>query len=144
MNAYKLRAGTGLLTFAALGAVVTLTAPQAAAWVGNLEVSGKDHKVGCTYTLTASVEVDRLSTVKFTDNGKDIPGSPVAPSLLDNKVTIKWKPTTAGTHKLEAWQILISDSITVQVTESKGGSGSSGSGGGCGGGLGGLIPSLSG
>lgn len=148
MNAQVTRArrvGMGLTTFGAMAATIVLTAPQASAWVGNLEASGKDHKVGCTYTLTASVEVDRISTVKFTDNGKDLPGSPVSPSLLSNKVTIKWTPDSAGVHKLEARQILISDSISVTVAESSGGSGSaSGSAGGCGGGLGGLIPSLSG
>ncbi|WP_067829544.1 hypothetical protein [Nocardia inohanensis] len=142
MNAQKARVrrvGMGLTTFGALAATMVLAAPQAGAWVGNLEVSGSDHKVGCSYTLTASVEVDRLSTVKFTDNGTDIPGSPVSPSLLSNKVTLKWTPSTAGSHKIEARQILISDSITVQV----GASSSTGSFG-CGGGLGGLIPSLSG
>ncbi|RBO89517.1 hypothetical protein [Nocardia puris] len=133
------RAGFGLTAFGAMTAVAVLTAPHASAWVGNLEVSGKDHTVGCTYTLTASVEVDRVSTVKFTDNGKEIPGSPVAPSLLSNKVSIKWTPSTPGAHKLEARQILISDSITVQVAEGA----SSGSAGGCGGLLGGLIPGSS-
>ncbi|MBL1077977.1 hypothetical protein JK358_26590 [Nocardia sp. 2] len=142
MNVQKPRAGRvgiGLTTFGAMAATIVLTAPQASAWVGNLEVSGTGHKVGCQYTLTASVEIDRLSTVKFTDNGTDIPGSPVSPSLLSNKVSIKWTPTTAGSHTLSARQLLISDSITVQVAASSGNSGSS-----CGGGLGGLIPSLSG
>ncbi|MEV0248286.1 hypothetical protein AB0H76_16945 [Nocardia sp. NPDC050712] len=133
------RVTMGLTAFGAMAATMVLLAPQAGAWVGDLEVSGKDHKAGCSYTLTASVEVDRLSTVKFTDNGADLPGSPVAPSVLSNKVTLKWTPQTAGAHKLEARQLLISDSITVQVAASSG-SGSSG----CGGGLGGLIPSLSG
>ncbi|MEV6280082.1 hypothetical protein [Nocardia sp. NPDC051832] len=136
------RIGMGLTAFGAMAATMVLAAPQAGAWVGNLEVSGKDHKTGCSYTLTASVEVDRVSTVKFTDNGADIPGSPVSPSLLSNKVTIKWTPSTPGAHKLEARQLLISDSVTVQVTASGGGSGSA-SGSACGG-LGGLIPSLSG
>ncbi|WP_306359545.1 hypothetical protein [Nocardia sp. CC227C] len=146
MNAQGTRArrvGMGLTTFGAVAAAIVLAAPQAGAWVGNLEVSGKDHRVGCTYTLTASVEVDRVSTVKFTDNGKEIPGSPVSPSLLSNKVSLRWTPQTAGSHRLEARQILISDSITVQVAESSGGSGSA-SGSACGGGLGGLLPSLSG
>lgn len=147
MNAQGTRArrvGMAATTFGAVAATIVLAAPNASAWVGNLEVSGKDHKTGCTYTLTASVEVDRVSTVKFTDNGKDLPGSPVSPSLLSNKVTIKWTPATAGVHKLEARQILISDSISVTVAEGGGGSGSASGSAGCGGGLGGLIPSLSG
>ncbi|QLY33784.1 hypothetical protein [Nocardia huaxiensis] len=131
------RVGIGVTTFGAMAATIVLAAPQAGAWVGNLEVSGSGHKAGCQYTITASVEVDRLSTVKFTDNGVDIPGSPVSPSLLSNKVTIKWTPSTAGAHKIEARQILISDSITVQVAENTSSGSSS-----CG--LGGLIPSLSG
>ncbi|MEV6773003.1 hypothetical protein AB0N05_30640 [Nocardia sp. NPDC051030] len=142
MNVQKTRVrrvGMGLTTFGALAGAMVMAAPTAGAWVGNLEVSDKDHKVGCSYTVTASVEVDRLSTVKFTDNGKDLPGSPVSPSLLSNKVTIKWTPDSVGAHKLEARQILISDSITVQVAAAS----NSGSAG-CGGGLGGLIPSLSG
>ncbi|MEV6070691.1 hypothetical protein AB0L82_29460 [Nocardia sp. NPDC052001] len=130
------RAGMGVTAFGALAATMVMAAPQAGAWVGNLQVDGgAEHKTGCSYTVTASVEVDRLSTVKFTDNGVDIPGSPVAPSLLSNKVTIKWTPTTVGNHKLEARQILISDSINVQVT-----AGSNTGSLGCGGGLGGLIP----
>lgn len=132
------RAGFGITAFGAIAASLVLAAPQASAWVGNLNVSGTDHKVGCSYKLTASVEVDRLTSVKFTDNGKDIPGSPVSPSLLSGTVSIEWKPTTAGQHKLEARQLLISDSITVTVAEAP----STGSAG-CGGGLGGLIPSLS-
>ncbi|WP_067570647.1 hypothetical protein [Nocardia acidivorans] len=134
------RAGMGVTAFGVMAATMVLAAPQAGAWVGNLEVSGgSEHKTGCSYTITASVEIDRLSTVKFTDNGADIPGSPVAPSLLSNKVTIKWTPATAGNHRLEARQILISDSIDVQVTAGSG-TGSLG----CGGGLGGLLPSFSG
>ncbi|MEU8901687.1 hypothetical protein [Nocardia sp. NPDC048505] len=142
MNAHTIgarRVRMGFTAFVAVAATLVLTAPQAGAWVGDLAVSGQDHKVGCTYTLTASVEVDRLSTVKFTDNGADIPGSPVAPSVLTNKVSLKWTPQTAGAHKLVARQLLVSDSVTVQVAAA-GNSGSSG----CGGGLGGLLPSLSG
>ncbi|WP_067697477.1 hypothetical protein [Nocardia jejuensis] len=140
MNVQKARfrrVGMGLTTFGAMAAAMVLAAPSASAWVGDLAISGSDQQVGCSYTLTASVEVDRISTVKFTDNGADIPGSPVSPSLLSNKVTIKWTPKTAGSHKIEARQILISDSITVQVKEA-GGLGSASCG------LGGLIPSGSG
>ncbi|MEU0542024.1 hypothetical protein [Nocardia sp. NPDC005978] len=132
------RAGVGVTAFGAMACTVILAAPQASAWVGDVAVSGSNHKAGCSYTVTASVEVDRLSSVKFTDNGKDIPGSPVSPSLLSNKVTIKWTPDSAGAHKIEARQLLISDSITVQVAAGTG-TGSLG----CGGGLGDLLPSLS-
>ncbi|MFE7717416.1 hypothetical protein ACFU44_00015 [Nocardia rhizosphaerihabitans] len=132
------RAGFGITAFGAVAASIVLAAPQASAWVGNLNVAGSDHKVGCSYKLTASVEVDRLTSVKFTDNGVDIPGSPVSPSLLSGTVSITWKPTTAGQHKLEARQLLISDSITVTVGEAA----ATGSAG-CGGGLADLFPSLS-
>ncbi|WP_229684246.1 hypothetical protein [Nocardia camponoti] len=128
------RAGFGVGTVGAVAVSLVLAAPQASAWVGNLNVAGSDHKVGCSYKLTASVEVDRLTSVKFTDNGVDIPGSPVSPSLLSGTVSITWKPTTAGSHKLEARQLLIGDSINVTVGEAA----ATGSAG-CGGGLGGLL-----
>ncbi|MGN2640184.1 hypothetical protein ACWEKT_22000 [Nocardia takedensis] len=135
------RAGTGLSAFGAVAAIAVLTAPHASAWVGEISVSGTEHKVGCSYTITATVEIDRLTEVRFTDNGKAIPGSPVTPSLLSNKVTLKWTPETAGNHKIEARQLLISDSVTIAVAEKPASTGSAG--GGCGGGLGGLIPGLS-
>ncbi|WP_280504241.1 hypothetical protein [Nocardia farcinica] len=132
------RAGFGASALGAMVATAVLTAPHAAAWVGDLTVSGENHTVGCSYTLTARVDVDRLTEVKFTDNGVAIPGSPVRPSLLSDKVTIKWKPSTAGSHRLEARQLLISDSLTVQVAESSGGlTGSSACGAA---GLGGVRP----
>ncbi|WP_067864683.1 hypothetical protein [Nocardia shimofusensis] len=134
------RAGFGASAFGAMVATAVLTAPHAAAWVGDLSVSGENHTVDCSYTLTARVDLDRLTEVKFTDNGVAIPGSPVKPSILSDKVTIKWKPTTAGSHRLEARQLLISDAVTVQVAEGSGGFTGSAS---CGGGLGGLLPSLS-
>lgn len=138
MNAKSVRArraGVGFTAFGAIAATIVLAAPQASAWVGDVSVDGSDHKAGCSYTITASVEVDRLSTVKFTDNGADIPGSPVSPSLLSNKVTLKWTPKTAGSHKIEARQLLISDSVTVQVGAASG-TGSLGCGVGA---LGGLL-----
>ncbi|WP_431970721.1 hypothetical protein [Nocardia sp. bgisy134] len=46
-----------------------------------------------------------------------------------------------GRHKREASQLLISGSVTVNVAERGGGTGSAG---GCGGGLGGLLPGLAG
>ncbi|MET9215819.1 MULTISPECIES: hypothetical protein [unclassified Nocardia] len=130
------RAGFGVTAFGAVAASIVLAAPQASAWVGNVTVAGSDHKVGCSYKLTASVEVDRLTSVKFTDNGVDI--ATVSPSLLSGTVSTTWKPTTAGQHKLEARQLLISDSITVTVAEAP----ATGSAG-CGGGLADLFPSLS-
>ncbi|MEV0436331.1 hypothetical protein [Nocardia sp. NPDC050413] len=128
------RAGFGITAFGAVAATIVLAAPQASAWVGNLSVAGTDHKVGCSYKLTASVEVDRLTSVKFTDNGQDI--GTVSPSLLSGTVSMTWKPTTTGQHKLEARQLLISDSITVTVGEAA----ATGSAG-CGGGLGDLLGS---
>ncbi|WP_054812799.1 hypothetical protein [Nocardia arizonensis] len=135
------RAGTGLTALGAVAAVAVLTAPQAAAWVGDVTVSGTGHKVGCSYTVTARVEIDRLTEVKFTDNGVAIPGSPVKPSLTSDKVSLQWTPATSGNHKIEARQLLITDSITVVVAENSGGTGSAI--GGCGAGLGGIIPGLS-
>ncbi|MGV9615996.1 hypothetical protein [Nocardia xishanensis] len=135
------RAGFGVTAFGAMTAVAVLAAPHASAWVGDVTVSGTKHTVGCTYTVTARVDVDRLTEVKFTDNGEAIPGSPVKPSLTSNKVSLTWTPATAGAHKLEARQLLISDSVTVNVVER---GGSTGSAGACGGGLGGLLPGLSG
>ncbi|MFE3222839.1 hypothetical protein [Nocardia sp. NPDC059228] len=140
MNAHTTRArrvGMGLTTFGAVAGTVVLVAPQAGAWPSNLEVSGSTHNVGCSYTLTASVEVDRLTSVSFTDNGVELTGSPVSPSLLSNKVTINWTPSAAGSHELKATQTLISKSITVQVDPA-----SSFGSFGCG--LNGLLPSLSG
>lgn len=135
------RFGLGLTAFGALGATIVLAAPQAGAWPSGLTVSGTEHNVGCTYTLTATITLDRLTSVKFTDNGTELPGSPVTPQLLSNKVTIDWKPTTAGAHKLVVTQDLIPYSTTVDVSEAN----SFGSFGcALGGGLGGLIPSLSG
>ena len=58
------RAGFGITALGAVAASLVLAAPQASAWVGNLAVAGTDHKVGCSYKLTASVEVDRLTSVK--------------------------------------------------------------------------------
>ncbi|WP_137354531.1 hypothetical protein [Nocardia farcinica] len=135
------RAGIGASAFGAMLATAVLTAPHAAAWVGDITVSGENHTVGCTYTLTARVDIDRLTEVKFTDNGTAIAGSPVKPSLLSDKVSIKWKPATPGTHRLEARQLLISDSVTVQVAEGSGGLTGSASCGASG--LGSLFPSLS-
>ncbi|MGW5316900.1 hypothetical protein [Nocardia thailandica] len=133
------RAGFGITALGAIGASLVLAAPHASAWVGNVAVSGTNHKVGCSYKVTASVEVDRLTSVKFTDNGADFPGSPVSPSLLSGTVSITWKPTTAGQHKIEARQLLISDSVTVTVAASDGTGSAT-----CGGGLGDLIPGSAG
>ncbi|MTE13864.1 hypothetical protein [Nocardia aurantiaca] len=141
MNAHTARVrrvGTGVTAFGAVAGIIILAAPQAGAWPSNLEVSGgSTHNVGCSYTLTATVEVDRLTSVSFTDNGTELTGSPVSPSLLSNKVTINWTPTTTGSHELTATQTFIPKSITVQVSPQS-------SFGSVGCGLNGLFPSLSG
>ncbi|MEU6583676.1 hypothetical protein [Nocardia sp. NPDC046763] len=141
MNAHTARArrvGLGVTTFGAVAGVIVLAAPQAGAWPSDLQVSGgSSHNVGCSYTLTATVQVDHLLSVSFSDNGTELTGSPVSPSLLSDKVTIKWTPSTTGSHTLTATQDLISKSITVQVDPA-----SSFGSFGCG--LNGLLPSLSG
>ncbi|AYF76116.1 hypothetical protein D7D52_22300 [Nocardia yunnanensis] len=141
MNEHTARArrvGLGAMTFGAVAGTIVLVAPQAGAWPSNLEVSGgSTHNVGCSYTLTATVEVDRLLSVTFKDNGTELTGSPVSPSILSNKVTINWTPSTPGSHTLTATQDLISKSIAVDVSPA-----SSFGSFGCG--LNGLLPSLSG
>ncbi|APA97645.1 hypothetical protein [Nocardia seriolae] len=132
------RAGLGVTTFGAVAGVIVLAAPQAGAWPSDLQVSGgSTHNVGCSYTLTATLDVDRLLSVAFRDNGTELTGSPVSPGLLNGKATINWTPSTAGSHTLTATQDLISKSITVQVDPA-----SSFGSFGCG--LNGLLPSLSG
>lgn len=149
------RVGMGLTTFGAVAGTIVLAAPQAGAWPTSLEVSGTSHNVGCSYTLTASIDVDRLLSVAFRDNGTELPGSPVTPSLLSGKVTINWTPSTAGKHTLTVTQTLISKSIDVDVapanpltsTGSVGCGLSSGSSNlfpSLSGGLNGVLPSISG
>ncbi|MGW4245056.1 hypothetical protein [Nocardia sp. NPDC004722] len=132
------RAGLGAAAFGAAAGVVVLVAPQAGAWPSDLTVSGgSTHNVGCSYTLTATVTLDRLTSVTFKDNGTEIAGSPVTPSLLSNNVTLSWTPSTAGSHTLTATQDLITKSLAVDVSPA-----SSFGSFGCG--LNGLLPSLSG
>lgn len=115
-NARARRVSLGVTTFGALAGTIVLAAPQAGAWPSNLEVSGgSTHNVGCSYTLTATLDVDRLLSVAFRDNGVELPGSPVTPGILSGKATINWTPSTTGQHTLTVTQDLISKSITVQV-----------------------------
>ncbi|MGV9667010.1 Ig-like domain repeat protein [Nocardia niigatensis] len=141
MNAHTARArrvGVGVTTFGAVAGAIVLAAPQAGAWPSDLQVSGgSSHNVGCSYTLTATLDVDRLLSVSFRDNGTELTGSPVTPSILTGKATLSWTPTTAGSHTLTVTQDLFSKSITVQVDPA-----SSFGSFGCG--LNGLLPSLSG
>ncbi|MCU1640002.1 MAG: hypothetical protein JWN03_277 [Nocardia sp.] len=137
MSARARRAGMGLTAFGAAAATMVLVAPQASAWVSDISVGGSNQQVGCAYTVTATVAVDRLLSVSFTDNGTAITGSPVTPSLLSNSVTIQWTPTTAGAHTIQATQDFISKSTVVQVAASS-------AFGSVGCGLNGLFPSLSG
>ncbi|GAB2555661.1 hypothetical protein [Nocardia heshunensis] len=132
------RVGLGAMTFGAVAGVAVLVAPQAGAWPSDLTISGgSSHNVGCSYTLTATVTLDRLTSVSFKDNGTELTGSPVTPSLLSNNVTISWTPSTTGSHTLTATQDLITKSLAVDVSPA-----SSFGSFGCG--LNGLLPSLSG
>ncbi|WP_405497737.1 hypothetical protein [Nocardia sp. NBC_00511] len=137
MNAQQARrAGLGVTTLGAVAGAIVLAAPQAGAWPSDIAVSGTSHNVGCSYTVTATIAVDRLTSVKFTDNGTELTGSPVSPSLLSGTVTISWTPTTAGNHTLVATQDFLTKSVDVQVSPA-----SSFGSFGCG--LNGLLPSLS-
>ncbi|MFE3195252.1 hypothetical protein ACFXHA_40045 [Nocardia sp. NPDC059240] len=131
------RVGLGAMTLGAVAGVAVLVAPQAGAWPSDLTISGGSaHNVGCSYTLTATVTLDRLTSVSFKDNGTEI-GNPVTPSLLSNSVTTSWTPSTTGSHTLTATQDLITKSLAVDVSPA-----SSFGSFGCG--LNGLLPSLSG
>lgn len=93
-----------------LGAVVAIavaTAPLSGAGVKTLSVSaGGWHGYGqdCRYQLVATTDPETEGAVVFTDNGKNIPGSPVYPNYQLSKATIEWTPTTIGRHTLVAVQ----------------------------------------
>ncbi len=145
MNTMRVGARIALAA-AAVAATGALVAPLATAdigYVGDIAVSGDNHKVDCTYTLTAKIGgvFTRGTPVHFTDNGTELPGSPVAASVIATTVTLKWTPKTAGSHKLVARQLLLSDSVTVNVAPA---AESTGSAGGCGSGPAGFLPSFSG
>ncbi|MDG3015837.1 hypothetical protein NVS88_14845 [Corynebacteriales bacterium D3-21] len=75
----------------------------------SITVSGTDHYVGQTYTITVhcqvqstvgiAVDVDPYSAAEPSDL---LGGGPIAPAS-DLLATVQWTPTTAGTHTLEAY-----------------------------------------
>ncbi|MFW0793395.1 hypothetical protein AAFP30_06245 [Gordonia sp. CPCC 205515] len=101
--------------FGAAAAVVVATAP-ANAVVSSITAqpgSGGNFGTTCTYDVNASASGNKL--VNFTDNGVAIGGGGVAPS--GGIATVKWTPTTPGTHILKARQVgtLVTRTTTVQV-----------------------------
>ncbi|MVU83212.1 hypothetical protein GPX89_38980 [Nocardia sp. ET3-3] len=108
------RVGLGATSLGALVGTIVLAAPQAGAWPSDVQVSDSSHSVGCTYTVTATLDVDRLLSVSFQDNGVAFGGT-VTPNIVTSKASVQWTPSTAGSHTITAIQDFISKSVTVQV-----------------------------
>lgn len=101
--------------FGAAAAAVVATAPANAAVSSITAVAGSGGNFGttCTYDVNASAGGNNL--VLFTDNGVAIGGGGVAPT--GGIATVKWTPTTPGSHILRARQAgsLITRTTTVPV-----------------------------
>ncbi|WP_051178811.1 Ig-like domain-containing protein [Nocardia concava] len=123
------RVGFGAGAIGAMATAAVLAAPQASAFVINVQLASNNPIVGCADVITANVDITGVVVpVDFTDNGVSI-GS-AAPAVGVNQATIKWYPKTAGAHKITASQPLSSKSIDVTVSAAN--PFSSGSGGaGC-------------
>ncbi|MEU4320951.1 carbohydrate-binding protein [Nocardia fluminea] len=80
-------------------AVAALTATSAQANPITMTVSGTEHYVNSTYTLT--IQCDVRSTVAVIDNGEVVSGTPTPPDA-NNVAVAQWTPTTTGVHTLVA------------------------------------------
>ncbi len=127
------------LAAVATGLVVTF-APPAAAQVTRLSVDGEIWKVGCTYTLSGALSGASVAQrVTVTDNGVQLPGSPVQTRPGQAAFSTPWTPQQSGLHTLLAVAGGIPATIGIHVADlPKGGSIPP-----CGAGLVALVPSLS-
>jgi hypothetical protein len=98
------RTTAAVATFAAAAGAATLVlaAPASAQTTSVSVTPGPGGRIGtsCTYDVVAPVTGP--NTVRFWDNGALIAGSPVPVS--GGVATIKWTPTTRGTHTISAQQ----------------------------------------
>ncbi|MFE2995906.1 hypothetical protein ACFXG4_12935 [Nocardia sp. NPDC059246] len=146
------RIAAGVAGLATTAAVAVLAAPQAAATVDSVAISGTaPYTINTSYTLTANLSGAGIGLlVYWSDNGASLTNGvgivpwPVGYSHVD------WKPTTAGQHMITASQGGNTKTVIVNVTDPSqpgGGGGGAGGGGGtgsAGSALGGLLGGLTG
>ncbi|MEV6100547.1 hypothetical protein [Nocardia sp. NPDC051981] len=149
------RIGASVAGLATAAAVAVLAAPQAAATVDSVAISGSaPYTINTSYTLTANLSgVGVGLLVYWSDNGANITnGLGVVPSPVGYS-HVDWKPTTAGQHMITASQGGNTKTIIVNVTDPSqpgggggtgGGTGGSGGTGSAGSALGGLLGGLTG
>ena len=147
------RLGAGLAGVAATATIAVFAAPQAAATVNSITVSGSaTYTINTQYDLTAKLGGAGIGLlVYWSDNGKDISG-PKVPWPV-GEAHFSWTPTTAGQHLITCSQGGSTKTLIVNVIDPSqpgggtGGGDGTGDGGGTGSGssaLGGLLGALTG
>ncbi|MEU6585197.1 hypothetical protein [Nocardia sp. NPDC046763] len=148
------RIGAGVAGLATTAAVAVLAAPQAAATVDSVAISGSaPYTINTGYTLTANLSGAGIGLlVYWSDNGTSLTPAGKVPWPIGYS-SIDWKPTTAGQHMITASQGGNTKTIIVNVTDPSQPGGGGGTGGSTGGGggtgsagsaLGGLLGGLTG
>ncbi|MFE3228364.1 hypothetical protein [Nocardia sp. NPDC059228] len=144
------RIGAGVAGLVTTAAVAVLAAPQAAATVDSVAISGSaPYTINTGYTLTANLSGAGIGLlVYWSDNGASLTPAGKVPWPIGYS-SIDWKPTTAGQHMITASQGGNTKTIIVNVTDPSqpGGGGGTGAGGGtgsAGSALGGLLGGLTG
>ncbi|MFJ9369075.1 hypothetical protein ACIRRA_32270 [Nocardia sp. NPDC101769] len=146
------RIGAGVAGLATTAAVAVLAAPQAAATVDSVAISGSaPYTINTGYTLTANLSGAGIGLlVYWSDNGTSLTPAGKVPWPIGYS-SIDWKPTTAGQHMITASQGGNTKTIIVNVTDPSqpgggtgGGTGGGGGTGSAGSALGGLLGGLTG
>ncbi|WP_082843701.1 carbohydrate-binding protein [Nocardia salmonicida] len=113
-TSHRRRISGGAIGAAAVAAGA-LTATSAQANPISMTVSGIDHYVNSTYTLT--IQCDFRSTVAVIDNGEVVSGTPTPPDV-NNVAVAQWTPTTTGVHTLVAEGCMshVQTNTPIQIT----------------------------
>ncbi|MGX1809608.1 hypothetical protein ACWIGI_28125 [Nocardia sp. NPDC055321] len=108
------RISLGLSTFAVVAVSVVMGSPVASAEIRELWVTTDTSahwpgRIFNDWDATARLSPCNTLPVHFTDNGKPMPGSPVTPDCVtqpgEANVSIAFRPTTLGTHRVVATQL---------------------------------------
>ncbi|MFW0792250.1 Ig-like domain-containing protein [Gordonia sp. CPCC 205515] len=98
----RVTAAAATLAAAAGAATLVLAAPASAQATSVSVTPGPGGRIGTTCTYDVVAAVTGPNTVRFKDNGVLIGGGPIAVS--GGTATVKWTPTTPGTHIITAQQ----------------------------------------
>ncbi|MEU0544075.1 hypothetical protein ABZ319_29830 [Nocardia sp. NPDC005978] len=153
MSILSRRLGAGVASLAAAASIAVFAAPNAAATVDSITVSGSNHEINKEYTLSAKLSGAGIGLlVYWSVDGEDLSG-PKVPMPIGQS-SYPWKPTKAGKHLITCSQGGSTKTIEVTVVDpsnpgpvdpgNPGTPGGENGGTGSAGGLGGLLGGLTG